>query len=95
MNLKNSTDERIRWQNSLTNSSNIVSRLWTIENYKEMIEDLANFFYNIEPKVTELHKMIEQANTSEELDAMKDLIKHTDSITMFNLWNEKKIKIKW
>jgi hypothetical protein len=26
---------------------------------------------------------------------MKELIRHTDSIRLYNLWNDKMIKLKW
>lgn len=58
-----------------------------------IIKDYANFFYDIEPNVTEHQKNIESCKTVEELEAMKDIIRMTDSVSMFNLWNEKKISL--
>jgi hypothetical protein len=59
-----------------------------------MIEKLANWMYNVEPEITEVDKMIDAANTVEELESMKELIRHTDSIRLYNLWNDKMIKLK-
>jgi hypothetical protein len=58
-----------------------------------LIKDYANFFYDIEPNVTEHQKNIEACKTVEELEALKDVIRMSDSVSLFNLWNEQKIKL--
>jgi hypothetical protein len=59
----------------------------------QLIKDYANFFYDTEPNVTEHQKNIEACKTVEELEALKDVIRMSDSVSLFNLWNEQKIKL--
>lgn len=98
MTTKNSTDERIRWQNSQSQANAAVATLlWGAaidqEDFKVLFTEMANFFYNVEPEITEMDKAIEEAKTLEDLENMKDAVKFTDSIRIFNLWNAKKISL--
>ena len=87
-------DNQIRWMNSLTNTSNLLANK-DLDNseLKEKIVDLANFIYNIEPRLTELEESIEECKTVDELEPLKEEVVKTDSVKMFNTWNDKKIKL--
>lgn len=96
MNVKASTEEKIRWQNSLTNASNIVSKLLdpsahSLVEIKDHLKEFANFFYNIEPDITELQKKIDACTTLIDLDAIKEEVRATDSVSFFAKWNDKRI----
>jgi len=98
MNIHSWKDEQIRWMNSVTNATSIVSQLIsgkTIDDVmvKEKIVEYCNFLYWIEPEKTELESRINSAKSFPELDALKEAVVKTDSVSMFNLWNEKRISI--
>lgn len=74
----------------------LANNWWTAltkEQYKIEVEEYANFFYNIEPRVTELDKSINECTTIEQLEELKDIIKFTDSISMYNKWNAAKLSL--
>jgi len=95
--MKESTpkDNAIRWMNSLTNAANIIANLHIddLNAVTTEIQKLANWFYDVEPSLNELEENILHAKTIDELDSLKEAVVKTDSVKMFNLWNEIKIKL--
>lgn len=88
-------DEQIRWMNSLTNASNLVSSLspTTLEDAKEMIQDAANWFYRTAPQGSDLEAKIKACNNKEELDSLKEDVKKTDDKNIFRTFNDKILEL--
>jgi hypothetical protein len=78
--------------NSLTNATNALSKTeeWILT---DKIFELANWFYGLEPARTDIESKIESAKTIEDLNALKEEIVKSDSVALFNAWNDKKIKL--
>ncbi len=88
-------EQSIRWMNALNNASLLVSWNLKVEQITESelkarVEDLANWFYSLSPKIEqdiqeelealfpykELEEKIQNANTSEELIKLLDEVKN-------------------
>lgn len=96
MNIHANKDESIRWMNALNWSTSIVSAMISNKpdgDIKLAIKDVANFLYNLEPDVTDLQDKINKAQSIDELDSLKEEVAKTDSVSIYWLWNERKIKL--
>jgi N-acetylglutamate synthase/N-acetylornithine aminotransferase len=91
-------DNAIRWMNALNGATAIVagiaSKEDTTEYLKEVIKELADFLYDVEPATTQLEDDIANAKTQADLEALKEAVVKSDSVKLFSAWNEAKIKIQ-
>lgn len=89
-------EEQIRWMNSIWQWVNLLQGQLTKENEEEIktrVYGLANFFYGIEPERTDIESKIESAKTVEDLNALKEQIVKSDSVLLFNKFNDRKIQL--
>ena len=91
------TDQKIRWMNSLTNATSIVSKLIekssTDISVKDELIDLANWYYLLEPANNSIEDKIESCNSKEELSLLKDEISATQDKNVFARFNKKIIEL--
>ncbi len=91
-------DNAIRFMNALNGATTIVagmvSREDTTDYIKDLITELANFLYDIEPATTQLEDDISNAKTQADLEVLKEAVVKSDSVKLFSAWNEAKIKLQ-
>jgi uncharacterized protein YpiB (UPF0302 family) len=89
------TDQKIRFMNSLTNAVNLVPKPWIdqLEDSKKLVEDLANWFYLLEPTSSAIEDKINACNSKEELATLKDEIAATNDKNVFAKFNQKIIEL--
>lgn len=89
------TDQKIRWMNSLTGAIALVPKpgLDQLEESKKMVEDLANWFYLLEPINSDIEEKIRLCNTKEQLALLKDEIAATKDKSIFASFNDKIIEL--
>ncbi len=89
-------DEQIRWMNSLTNATNSVSLISdgdSMAELKEKIEEMANWYYKVSPRGSELEAKIRACNNRQELDLLKKDVEATQDKSIFSTFNDKILEI--
>ncbi len=87
------TDQRIRFMNSLTNSVALAPKTGNLEEDKKTVEDLANWFYLLEPVNSDIEEKIRLCNTKEQLALLKDEIAATKDKSIYASFNDKIIEL--
>lgn len=87
------TDQRIRWMNSLTGAVALAPKTWSIEEDKKTVEDLANWLYLLEPINSDIEEKIRLCNTKEQLALLKDEIAATKDKAIYASFNDKIIEL--
>lgn len=89
------TDQRIKWMNAINNATLIIANQKSDLSapLKESIEDLANWFYLLEPINSDIEEKIRLCNTKEQLALLKDEIAATKDKAIYASFNDKIIEL--
>ena len=92
-----STDQRIKWMNAINNATLIIANQKedSTSPIRDAIEDLANWFYLLEPMNNAIEDKIDACNSKEELASLKEEIAATKDKNVFSRFNQKIIELNY